>query len=56
MSLVRGLRPWYADECRFHELGRPVCLPWEKDKAGQSERGKNGPMDMRESDRFIVEA
>ncbi len=54
--LVRGLRPWYADECRFHELGRPVCLPWEKDKAGQSERGKNGPTDMRESDRLIVEA
>jgi len=25
--LVRGLRPWYADECRFHELGRPVYLP-----------------------------
>jgi len=55
VSLVRGLRPWYADECRFHELGRPVCLPGEKDKAGQSERGKNGPTDIRESDRLIVE-
>lgn len=31
--LVRGLRPWYADESRLHELGRPACFPEEADKA-----------------------